>query len=374
MNPLRSTKGLAAIVVLLGCISSLYSEEIKTLKEFTASAQVPIKHTGNFKMLHERFAPAVVAYGPYIYISGGQAADGKILDTVEKFDTRTGKSELIGHLKIARLWHRMVILEDTLIIVGGKYDRGDIKVNASVDLGTSSAANTSEYTISNPARRIYGTAQGTLDSEKTILAYNETVEAINLKTGMHTLLPPMPEPRANFACVALGKKLYVIGGSERLKNGSLAVTNTTWIFDASTDRWTEGTPMPTPREADATLVTGPFIVIAGGFDGRLTRDEVQAFNPLTNTWSSLPSLIRPQSAHTSAFLNHFLLLFGDYSNPEEILSYDLITKKSEVFTLGFEPTRHAASAVVGEQIYIFGGKNAADTTPLDLIQVYTSVH
>ncbi len=78
----------------------------------------------------------------------------------------------------------------------------------------------------------------------------------------------MPTPRAYAAAVALGGKLWVIGGEERKGQASRAVE----VYDPATDVWTKRAPLKTPRAYPAVAVVKDAagkdkIVVAGGVSG-----------------------------------------------------------------------------------------------------------
>ena len=55
--------------------------------------------------------------------------------------------------------------------------------------------------------------------------------------------PPMPTARDGLVVVAVGRRLFAIGGSGGTYDESFAIVE---IYDSSTDAWTSGRPMPTP--------------------------------------------------------------------------------------------------------------------------------
>jgi len=67
---------------------------------------------------------------------------------------------------------------------------------------------------------------------------------------------------------------------------------------------------------------------------------------------------------------HHLFLFGDYDSPERLLAYNLKTRQSETFTLGYTAARHTAAVVADGQIYVIGGRVDRATDPIRAIQVF----
>ena len=97
----------------------------------------------------------------------------------------------------------------------------------------------------------------------------------------------MPEGRQGHAMVALGGRLYVVGGVGR--------TDRTLIYEASRDRWTTGAPLPAGRDhLRAVVYHGEIWAIGGRSDA--PTDRVDIYNPKTGRWRSGPDLPRPMSA------------------------------------------------------------------------------
>lgn len=111
---------------------------------------------------------------------------------------------------------------------------------------------------------------------------------------------PMPTARNHAAVGVVNGKIYVIGG--RLGNafiGRAANTDVVEGYDPATDQWSPTlSRMPTPRSA---LTWGTYkgkIYVAGGelqtaYMAAAFR-AVEAYDPATNSWSTLPSLEFPR--------------------------------------------------------------------------------
>ncbi len=300
------------------------------------SADVPLVKVGEHTMRTPRFGPAAVVHGDAIYTIGGAAGPSGAESSIERFDVKTGRSEAFTELKQPRLWHNAVLVGNKIYVLGGSVP--------------------TSRTDSNGGPR-------------TGLALDDSVEIVDVETRQVTAGPRMRAGRNQFGCVVAGGKIYVIGG---MHAGTMraAATNTVDVLDLATGKWSAGTPMPTPRLPAAALVDGGFIVVPGGYTGTRALDVVEVYDPKRNTWSTLPPLARSRSAHSIVFLGSHLFLFGDYSDPQELLAYNLKTKNSEIFTLGYTPARHNAVVKHGEKIYVIGGRAHRDDVGLDLIQVF----
>ncbi|MFJ2213679.1 Kelch repeat-containing protein [Streptomyces sp. NPDC101062] len=111
---------------------------------------------------------------------------------------------------------------------------------------------------------------------------------------------PLPvEPRDHLGIAVLGDSIHVFGGRVADVADNLARHD---VYDTLTRRWTSAAPLPTPRSAGAAAVVDGRIVFAGGecksaggADPTGTYDDVTAYSPRTDRWSTLPAL--PQGRH-----------------------------------------------------------------------------
>lgn len=270
-----------------------------------------------------------MTHGDYIYVIGGGHESDVSLRSVERIHVHTGKSEHFVNLKIGRCWHRAVIVEDQIYVIGGD-------------------------------RRFFGGNRRDLTT---------SVEIIDIPTKRVMAGPNLPEARMQFGCVVLDGKIYVIGGS-RTRAGANTNTNTVFVLDLATGQWTQGDPMPTPRLCDAVTVEGGFIVVPGGYTGSHKVDVVEVYNPRERTWLTIEPLAKPRSTHSLVFVGQRLFMFGDYDYPDELMVYDLRTRRSEMFSLGYKAARHTAATSHGERIFVVGGKEERSSPALHYIQIF----
>jgi len=127
----------------------------------------------------------------------------------------------------------------------------------------------------------------------------------------------MSVPRNHAFSGVVNGKIYVIGG--RTGHGFiLSATNTDVVeeYDAASDTWSMPKErMPTARSGGASGTDGHLIYVAGG---EVTTTElvgayraVEAYNPATNTWITLPSMPMPRHGVAGAVIaNRFHLVSG----------------------------------------------------------------
>ncbi|ACB73858.1 Kelch repeat-containing protein [Opitutus terrae] len=360
------------------------------LPQLSVPANVPLQKVAELRMLEPRFAPAAVAHGNFIYIIGGSGRNDAPLASVERFDVRTGRSEPFTTLQTPRLWHQAVLVGDKIYVLGGDSLNGispswpspslhgPVSIDADTDeIGARWAARewvqfgpTTPYRPFPSSPLLYASAPQPARPGRNPLS---SVEIIDLATGATAAGPALPKPRTNFACAAVGRHIFVIGGRTLSAAGPI-VSNRVFILDTASATWTEGAPTPHVRsDAAAAVVSGGFILVSGGYRRPFALDAVDVLNPRTGHWTEIAPLTRPTSAHSLVFFGHQLFLFGDYDNPGELIAYDLNRKTSETFTLQYKASRHTAAVVANDQIFVIGGRTNRYQPPTDLIQVFAPV-
>lgn len=129
---------------------------------------------------------------------------------------------------------------------------------------------------------------------------------------------PMPTPRNHAAAGVVNNKIYVIAG--RLGSAFITRASNTDIvevYDPATDQWGDlKAPMPTARSATAWGTHNGRIYVAGGEQRtslfQRTFRAVEAYDPATNRWLSLPPMQFPRHGLAGDILNgKFHLVSGD---------------------------------------------------------------
>lgn len=128
------------------------------------------------------------------------------------------------------------------------------------------------------------------------------VEEYDPATNTWRARTPIPTPRNHATAGMVNGKIYVIGGrvgGAYVSSGSSNV-NVVEEYDPATDSW--GAPkarMPSARSAMASGTYGGRIYVTGGegqdYRTMYTFRALEAYDPATNTWATLPSM--PVSRH-----------------------------------------------------------------------------
>lgn len=166
-----------------------------------------------------------------------------------------------------------------------------------------------------------------------------------------TGLASIPKSRYGLASVELGGKIYCIGG----RSGSNYLNNVE-VYDPATNSWETKTSMPTARyNLAASVVDGKIYCIGGYNDGYLTTVEV--YDPVTDSWETKTS-IPGTATYTRAVavkgkiycIDYFGVRVYDPSTDSwgELLSSN---PKSKISNFGV--------VEVGGKIYCIGGYNSS---------------
>lgn len=136
------------------------------------------------------------------------------------------------------------------------------------------------------------------------------VQEYNLEEDSWKLKAPMPTPRFGLATVALGRKVYVLGGSDG-QRPSAALE----IYDTDKDTWAAGPSMPTARVFLAAAALDGKIYAIGGSpdsDGKSQTDAVEIYDPATNSWTAGARLPIARQVSAAVGVNGKVYVFGGF--------------------------------------------------------------
>ena len=140
-------------------------------------------------------------------------------------------------------------------------------------------------------------------------------------------LAAMPSKRTAGAAVAVGGKIYVVGGStdiaapdgRNLTAGLVVGTNET--YDPATNRWESKKVMPTARNHPAIGVVNGKIYVIGGRIGAnnigglvaSNTDVVEEYDPATDSWRALNRMPTARSGHGwTTYQNKIYIAGGEH--------------------------------------------------------------
>jgi N-acetylneuraminic acid mutarotase len=146
----------------------------------------------------------------------------------------------------------------------------------------------------------------------------DTNEAYDPATNKWEERSPMPTARNHAAIGVVNGKIYVIGG--RLGAAFLVAGSNTDVveqYDSSTDSWgAVGLRMPTARSGMGWATYQDRIYIVGGqeYNAHIVAAirAVEAYDPASNQWTSLPTMPTARHGVNVAILNNRLYAIGGH--------------------------------------------------------------
>jgi N-acetylneuraminic acid mutarotase len=192
---------------------------------------------------------------------------------------------------------------------------------------------------------------------------------------------PLPAPRGAFVVGAIGNLIYVGGGEHRRPTGAPVpqgappayepVTDLT-VYDTAADRWSTLRPMKVARDhAFAGVIDGRLYVVGGRDRPKYDIVTIEEFDPGTGKWTERAPMPSGRSGGHATVLGGQLYVFGGEGNPASPLG---IYNEVEAFNPAtnswtkYEPMplpRHSlVTATVGNRIYLPGGATSRGGTNL----------
>ncbi len=206
-----------------------------------------------------------------------------------------------------------------------------------------------------------GFAEPTLGN-LTNLTISSRVEAYDPATDRWSDKPPIPTGLHHAGAASVGGKLYLIGGFTKSLLSVWQPVATVFIYDPATDRWTEGTPMPTQRGALAVTESDGKLFAIGGYDGAGNSAAVEVYDPASDRWSRRAPLPTPRDHLAAASVGGKVYTFGgrlnrDYGHNLAVTevydpSTDRWTRAADLPT----PRSGITAGVIGGLVYVVGGE------------------
>jgi len=208
-----------------------------------------------------------------------------------------------------------------------------------------------------------------------------TVNRFDVATGVWDTVSDMPTPVHHPSVGVVGGKLYMLAGLTGLEKKHAGVA---FVYDPTTDRWTNITPMGKKfdRGASGVAVVGKRIYVMGGLRKKTAVNTFSVYNTKTDKWDhSLPPIPGlPRDHLVGASVNKKVYAIGGRDTQikevnDEVLMYD--PKTNEWVNQAPMPTARAgiAGAVVGDMIVVVGGEGNVEfeTGVFPQVEVYDAL-
>lgn len=189
---------------------------------------------------------------------------------------------------------------------------------------------------------------------------------LDLVTSEHVVLAPLRESRDAHATVALGDRLYVIGGFDA--EDPLRSVESAGLV--GTGHWSEVAPMITPRWHHGATVLEGKIYVAGGCPLDTAGSRVERFDAVTNQWTELSPLTIRREGHCLVSALGEVYAVGGVQSREVGADFEYTPVKTveryQPSTGLWRPVAslrsgryRAAAVVLGDKLYLIGGWSSA---------------
>jgi N-acetylneuraminic acid mutarotase len=183
---------------------------------------------------------------------------------------------------------------------------------------------------------------------------------------------PLPAPRGALLVVAVGEKIYAIGGEHYRPKGTPVPAGApaayepltdAAVYDTRADKWQVLPPMKVARDhAYVGVIDGKIYVVGGRDRPKYDITTLEAFDTATGTWSERAPMPTGRSGGNAAVLAGKLYVFGGEGKPDNPLgiydeaeAYDAATNAwTKLGPMPF-PRHSLSAATVGNRIYLPGG-------------------
>jgi N-acetylneuraminic acid mutarotase len=356
----------------------------------------------NVNLHTARGSHTAAVIGAYLYVFGGvgnsSTPPGVELDSVERApiaaDGSLGAFEVVAAVTLAtaRGGHTTDVIGNTVYVIGGgdgTYPLANVEQAAIAGDGSIGPFSiVPGLALQTPrvahATAIYGGSLYVVGGFGGFNFMNHALASIE-RTAIHTdgtldgfaVLPSssLAIARSNFALVHVGNALYAVSGAPEPGNPSLASCERATIDENGTIGAFAGSAMlASARTGHATVITGSHLYAIGGNDGSapLGTIDVAAIHPdgsLDPPLAATTTLAVPRSGFATASVWSYVYAIGgrDASgsaiasieraplDPNGVLGSFAIYPVSSLVT----PRERHSAAVVGETIYVVGGRDAS---------------
>jgi large repetitive protein len=143
------------------------------------------------------------------------------------------------------------------------------------------------------------------------------VSIYDTTTGNWSAGPALPSPRQFGGAAVLNGKIYLVGG-RGYQGATLVDLSDLEVLDPTTNAWHSAAAMPTARGSLAFVAdpTGGMIYAIGGWNSNKMNPsgKNEAYNPATNTWQELSRLPTPRMLAGAGLLNGKIYILGGSTN------------------------------------------------------------
>ncbi|KAF4358967.1 hypothetical protein CsatB_008634 [Cannabis sativa] len=188
-------------------------------------------------------------------------------------------------------------------------------------------------------------------------------QALDPRSGRWFVLPSMPLPNddvslspSSFACASLPRhgKLFVLGG---MRSDTCSPMQSTVVYHASTNQWSEATPMLSPRSYfEAGEINGEIFAVGGSDATGEAITSVERYDHVTDTWKASAKLPAALARYSSAVVGGKLCVTEGWTWPFMFSprgsTYDPDSDTWREMKAGMREGWTGVSVVVGDRLLV----------------------
>ncbi len=168
-------------------------------------------------------------------------------------------------------------------------------------------------------------------------------------------IAPMPAPRSQAAAVAIGGRVYIVGGAQGDR-----LVGPTYVYDTAADRWSTAAPLPTPRDHLAAAAIGGRVCAVGGRKLSLLQNlaTFECYDPAVDAWQSMPDAPTARGGIGAATIGSRVFVAGGEQPLGTFKEVDIFDSATGKWSRGPDlPTsRHGLGVIaVGSTLYVMSG-------------------
>jgi non-specific serine/threonine protein kinase len=172
--------------------------------------------------------------------------------------------------------------------------------------------------------------------------------------GWHEVAP-MPAPRSQGAAVALGGKVFIVGGAANDR-----LVSPTYVYDPATDRWSTVAALPTPRDHLAAVEVAGRLCAIGGRKLSLLQNLAifECYDPGRDAWQAMADAPTARGGIGAAVVGNRIFVAGGEQPIGTFKEVDVFDSVAGTWARGPDlPTsRHGLGVVaVGSTVYALSG-------------------
>jgi len=196
---------------------------------------------------------------------------------------------------------------DDVYLIGGEVNQlptGDVRI-------FSRAANVWRAGVASKPTPVSGAVAVAIGQKVFVMggadasgAQSTAVEMLDTTTGAWSALAPMPGARVGFAAAALDSIIYIFGGRGSEPNPA------TLAFNPATNTWQTRAPEPAPRALAQAAALGDRVFVVGGYANGQELSTCEAYTPAKNTWESCKPMSIPRASFGLAQIGGSLYAVG----------------------------------------------------------------